>query len=246
MTKMSRNGDYGSYLDRVSHEIKIALSNMSPPPEIPPPLTKTNSKQQRTKKQVSSSMSLVGSGRSTSNSNAVVFRPHVELGTETIQTQLIEDKQKKKLYGGAAQQKARMMMSPAVPSSLPSQTTAPIVVMSKESCLIESTSNSVRISFLFKQQVCANKDPLEASILFQWMRFLQQQADDYKIVRRKPIKGYSITFLVTNLHVEQYSIGDINDMIISFASQVDKECNDIKLKVNAEARHVANELWKAF
>lgn len=157
-----------------------------------------------------------------------VFRPHVELGTETIHSKQIQGKHKAKTYGGKQ------------PSYLQASLKA------KEACLIESTSNSVRVSFLFKQETLHKTDPLEASILFQWMRFLQQQAEDYRILRRKPVEGYSISFLITNCHVEEYTKESIEGMILAFASQMDKECSDIKIQVNAQARYVATEFWKAF
>lgn len=213
-TKMMLNREHGPYLEQVSIGLNNALTQMTPLTQIKKPNAP------------------VGDN---------IFRPHVELGTETIRTQLIEDKQRKKLYGAKILQSMSSSSSTASVSSSQSS-----VTLSKESCLIESTSNSVRVSFLFKQQVCARKDPLEASILFQWMRFLQQQAEDYRILRRKPVDGYSITFLITSRHIERYTIAAINDIITSFASQIDKECSDIKLKVNAQARHVATELWKAF
>ncbi|KAL3912389.1 MAG: hypothetical protein SGILL_006903 [Bacillariaceae sp.] len=116
----------------------------------------------------------------------------------------------------------------------------------QERCLIESTPNSIRVSFLFKQQTMALSDPLEASILYQWMRFLQQQAEDYLILRRKPVDGYSISFLILQKHLEEFGKKSMERWILNFCSVLDKECSDIKIQVNAQARHVTTEYFKAF
>jgi hypothetical protein len=128
----------------------------------------------------------------------------------------------------------------------------------KESCMIESTCNSVRISFLFKQQAQQQQqqalsldsgggDPLEVSILFQWMRFLTQQAEDhYQILRKKPLEGYSVSFLITNKHISIHGQQKLQQTIVNFCSQMDKECSDIKIQVNAQARYITTEFLKAF
>jgi hypothetical protein len=116
----------------------------------------------------------------------------------------------------------------------------------QEQCLIESSSNSVRVSFLFKQQAMASSDPLEASILYQWMRFFQQQAEDYKILRRKPLDGYSISFLILHDHLKQFGVKNTENWIMNFCAVLDKECSDIKIQVNAQARCVTTEYFKAF
>jgi actin related protein 2/3 complex subunit 4 len=78
------------------------------------------------------------------------------------------------------------------------------------------------------------------------MRFVQQQAEEYKLLRRKPIDGYSITFLILNKHLTTYDQQELQDWIVHFCSGVDKECSDIKLQVNAQARYVTTEFFKAF
>jgi ARP2/3 complex 20 kDa subunit (ARPC4)/Arp2/3 complex, 34 kD subunit p34-Arc len=149
------------------------------------------------------------------------MRPDVELGTPSVQELLIEARQR-------------------APAFRASKKNTP------EKCLIEASQNSVRVSFLFKQQIMAQSDPVEASILFQWMRFLQQQAEDYQILRRKPVEGYSISFLILDKHVSELGKEDIEDWIVNFCAVMDKECSDIKIQVNAEARHGTTEYFKAF
>jgi len=155
-----------------------------------------------------------------------VFYPHVELGTAPIEVEHIHDVQKAFKY----QQRTN--------------------TKKKESCMIESTTNSVRISFLLKQQQ-QQRDPLEVSILYQWMRLLAQYAEEsYQLLRKKPVEGYSVTFLLTNkLLTNTFNNNtehQIEAMILHFLSQLDKECSDIKLQVNAQARYVTTTFLKAF
>jgi actin related protein 2/3 complex subunit 4 len=131
----------------------------------------------------------------------------------------------------------------------PAKITSSATIRKRESCLIESTRNSIRVSFLFKAQANAaakaNADPLEASILFQWMRFLMVK-EHHPLLRKKPIKGYSVTFLVTNRHLATHGRQRVEDSILGFCAKIDKECSDIKLQVNAQARYVTTEFLKAF
>ncbi|KAG7365318.1 ARP2/3 complex subunit (ARPC4) domain containing protein [Nitzschia inconspicua] len=152
------------------------------------------------------------------------LRPDVEVGAAGVKETIVEARQRVPTFRSAK-------ATTATPS---------------ERCLIESSHNSVRVSFLFKQQIMAQSDPLEASILFQWMRFLQQQAEDYQILRRKPLDGYSMSFLILSKHLQEYSKEDIEDWIVNFCAVMDKECSDIKLRVNAEARYGTTEFFKAF
>jgi actin related protein 2/3 complex subunit 4 len=77
-----------------------------------------------------------------------------------------------------------------------------------------------------------------------FMRFLAQRADQFRILRRKPVPGYDISFLVTNIHVEQMVLAKLIDFIVSFLQDVDKELSDMKVTLNARARICAEEYLK--
>ena len=115
----------------------------------------------------------------------------------------------------------------------------------KEYCLVESSSNSVRVSFLFRQQQ-DDADQIEQTILSKYIKFFQQRAEDYEILRRKPVEGFSISFLVLNAHVTKYSKEAILQVILDFVSRLDRECSHVKISINARARLVATEFMKAF
>lgn len=58
------------------------------------------------------------------------------------------------------------------------------------------------------------------------------------------IKGYDISFLITNFHTEQMYKHKLVDFVIHFMEEIDKEISEMKLSVNARARIVAEEFLK--
>lgn len=59
-------------------------------------------------------------------------------------------------------------------------------------------------------------------------------------------KGYSISFLVTNGHVDLYSKQTLIDFILNFILEADKEISALKISMNARGRSVAKEYMKLF
>ncbi|KAI9366759.1 hypothetical protein DFJ73DRAFT_805400 [Zopfochytrium polystomum] len=103
-----------------------------------------------------------------------------------------------------------------------------------EQVLIEPSINAVRVSIKIKQA-----DDLERILAHKFTRFLMIRAENFVILRRKPIQGYDISFLITNFHTEQMFKHKLVDFIIQFMEEVDKEISEIKLSINARARIVA-------
>ncbi|KAI1351246.1 hypothetical protein F5Y01DRAFT_127001 [Xylaria sp. FL0043] len=112
----------------------------------------------------------------------------------------------------------------------------PLVIARNENekVLIEPSVNSVRISIKIKQA-----DEIETILVHKFTRFLTQRAEAFFILRRKPIKGYDISFLITNFHTEEMLKHKLVDFIIQFMEEVDKEISEMKLFLNARARFVA-------
>lgn len=138
----------------------------------------------------------------------------------------------------------------------------------KERVLIEASINSVRISISIKQA-----DEIERILVHKFTRFLMMRADNFVILRRKPVTsegqgkqpdgknylnnnndanmsdpatGYDISFLITNFHTESMYRYKIIDFIIHFMEEIDKEINEMKLAINARARITAEEFLKKF
>ncbi|GFQ97825.1 hypothetical protein TNCT_166481 [Trichonephila clavata] len=76
----------------------------------------------------------------------------------------------------------------------------PVVISrnEKEKVLIEGSINSLRISIAIKQA-----DEIEKILCHKFMRFMMMRAENFIVLRRKPVEGYDISFLITNFHTEQ-------------------------------------------
>lgn len=112
----------------------------------------------------------------------------------------------------------------------------PLIVSRNENeqCLIEPSINSVRVSLRIKQA-----DEIESILVKQFMRFLMGRAESFVVLRRKPIKGFDISFLITNANTEEMLKHKLVDFIIQFMEEVDAEINEMKLFLNGRARFVA-------
>ncbi|CEP20594.1 unnamed protein product [Cyberlindnera jadinii] len=110
-----------------------------------------------------------------------------------------------------------------------------------EQILIESSINSVRVSIKIKQA-----DDIEEILVHKFTRFLTGRAEHFFILRRAPIEGYDISFLITNFHAEKMLKHKLVDFIIEFMEDVDKEISEMKLFLNARARFVAEAYLTPF
>ncbi|XP_022193528.1 actin-related protein 2/3 complex subunit 4 [Nilaparvata lugens] len=119
----------------------------------------------------------------------------------------------------------------------------PVVISrnDRERVLIEGSINSVRISIAVKQA-----DEIEAILCRKFMRFMMMRAENFIILRRKPIEGYDISFLITNNHTEQMYKHKLVDFVLHFMEEIDKEISEMKLAVNARARICSEEFLKRF
>ncbi|GAA55007.1 actin related protein 2/3 complex subunit 4 [Clonorchis sinensis] len=119
----------------------------------------------------------------------------------------------------------------------------PVVISrnEKERVLIEGSINSVRVSISIKQS-----DEIERLLCRKFTRFMMMRAEDFVILRRKPVPGYDISFLITNFHTEQMSKAKVVDFVITFMDEIDKEISEMRLAVNSRARQCAEEFLKAF
>jgi len=119
----------------------------------------------------------------------------------------------------------------------------PVIVArnEQERVLIEGSINSLRVSIKIKQV-----DDLEVELVDSFKRYMQLRAEHFFILRRKPLPGYDISFLITNFHTEKMNRAKLIDFVIQFMQEIDKEISEMKLAVNARARLCAEEFLKAF
>ncbi|GAA6009306.1 hypothetical protein JCM10207_004344 [Rhodosporidiobolus poonsookiae] len=127
--------------------------------------------------------------------------------------------------------------------STPEVLLTPLVIArnAQEQVLIEPAINSVRFSIKIKQA-----DELEQILAHKFTRFFMMRADAFVVLRRTPVKGYDISFLITNRNVEEMMKHKLVDFIIEFMEVVDKEISEAKLSMNARARIVAESYLSAF
>ncbi|KAK9933160.1 hypothetical protein M0R45_020365 [Rubus argutus] len=93
-----------------------------------------------------------------------------------------------------------------------------------EKCLIETSINSLRISLKVKQA-----DELENILTKKFLRFLSMRAEAFQVLRRKPVQGYDISFLITNYHCEEMQKHKLIDFIVQFMEDIDKEISELKM-----------------
>ncbi|KAG6449736.1 actin-related protein 2/3 complex subunit 4 [Manduca sexta] len=119
----------------------------------------------------------------------------------------------------------------------------PVVISrnANEKVLIESSVNSIRVSIMIKQA-----DEIEKILCKKFMRFMMMRAENFIVLRRKPVDGYHISFLITNFHTEQMYKHKLVDFVIYFMEEIDKEISEMKLAVNARARICSEEFLKRF
>ena len=108
-----------------------------------------------------------------------------------------------------------------------------------EQCFIETSINSVRISFKIKQT-----DQLDALLVKKYMAFLMQRAEAVGVLRRVPLQGYDISFLITDLHCQQYNKQKLIGFICQFMQDINAEIHELKLLVNTRGRAVAVDYMK--
>lgn len=120
---------------------------------------------------------------------------------------------------------------------------APLLVCrnEKERVLIETSINSIRVSIGVKQS-----DEIDKMLCSKFMAFMCRRAENFIVLRRKPVDGFDISFLITNFHTEQMFKDKLVDFIISFMEEIDKEISEQKISLNARARVASEEFMKCF
>mmetsp|Transcript_98232 Transcript_98232/g.219315 ORF Transcript_98232/g.219315 Transcript_98232/m.219315 type:complete len:173 (-) Transcript_98232:20-538(-) len=110
-----------------------------------------------------------------------------------------------------------------------------------ERCLIEPSVNSVRVSIKVRQS-----DDTERMLCRKFARFFTQRAEHFVILRRRPVEGFDISFLITNTHLEEMSKDRVIDFIIEFMEDIDKEIKDLKIALNTRLRAAATAYMSQF
>lgn len=73
-----------------------------------------------------------------------------------------------------------------------------------------------------------------------------QRAEQFIVMRRRPIEGYDVSFLITSAQLEKMWKQKLIDFIVQFMDDIDKEISSMKISLNARGRLVASEFMKQF
>eukprot|EP00808_Paulinella_micropora_P024609 g23902.t1 len=87
---------------------------------------------------------------------------------------------------------------------------------------------------------------MDAVLVDRFSRFLAQRAEDFVILRRAPVEGFDISFLITNFHSEGMKKLALVDFVIEFMNGIDSEVSNLKLAVNSRARVVSETFLQRF
>ena len=106
---------------------------------------------------------------------------------------------------------------------------------------IEPAINSVRVSIKIKQA-----DGTEKLLAHKFARFIMMRAEQFYVLRRKPVEGFDLSFLITNVHLQRMHKEKLVDFVIHFMQDVDKEISAMKIALNARCRSVAEAYLTAW
>ena len=114
----------------------------------------------------------------------------------------------------------------------------PIIISrnDEEKVEIESSINSINVNVIIKKHV-----DVEKLIVNIYTKYLMHRANILNILRKEPKKGFDISFLITNFHLENYKKEDIIDFIIEFIQDFSKEITDMKM---SQSRFVTTYLME--
>lgn len=104
----------------------------------------------------------------------------------------------------------------------------------KEKALLEYTSDSIRLSFIFRKE-----DDLEALIVKHFCDYLMKRAYDLMIVQKIPIKDYDLSLLITCKHEKQLNLTELKGFIGWFLEEMDKRLSAEKILYNSDMRDAA-------
>ena len=134
-------------------------------------------------------------------------------------------------------QEAERHNKPEVEFGSCSELLLPAVTISRQSgeaCCIEPSINSCRVSFTFRQG-----DNLDQALAQCTVRYLGLRAKELPILRRKPIAGYQVSFLVTAAILQRLDFVSVVEFLVRFAMETPSLLRELKCTVSEHARRLA-------
>eukprot|EP00764_Aduncisulcus_paluster_P003191 gnl/Carplike_NY0171/14859_a22068_110.p1 GENE.gnl/Carplike_NY0171/14859_a22068_110~~gnl/Carplike_NY0171/14859_a22068_110.p1 ORF type:complete len:171 (+),score=33.68 gnl/Carplike_NY0171/14859_a22068_110:48-560(+) len=104
--------------------------------------------------------------------------------------------------------------------------------------LIERAVDSVRISI----KVRMRDEDIEKSILDNFSKEMHGLWSELPIIRKKPVKGYFLSFLILHHHIEEFSKNRIVFFISTILQDLSREISALKIATHSQIRRVADAL----
>ncbi|GAX76159.1 hypothetical protein CEUSTIGMA_g3603.t1 [Chlamydomonas eustigma] len=109
----------------------------------------------------------------------------------------------------------------------------------KQNCLLEMSVNSVRMSFLF-----SHTPDFQSTLRKMLLRHMMQRADDLDILRRVPVQGYDISFLITAQHSKRLGADRLANFLLSFSGAVSASVTDMEKAIQLEGTASATDFLR--
>ena len=76
-------------------------------------------------------------------------------------------------------------------------------------------------------------NPMTDLITGKLSTFLQQRADKFEVLRRKPVtEDFDFSFVISEEHLHKFKKEEIINFILEFIAGIEQETNSMKQKVN--------------
>lgn len=116
---------------------------------------------------------------------------------------------------------------------------------SREKCLIEPSINATRVSFLFNWGA-QSQGSVEEIMANSFFKFLGVKADQLPLLRRAPVDGYDVSFLITAALLQRYGMMNIVVSLVTFAWDTPQYLEKLKLNMEQQNTDLAQSVLRAF
>lgn len=119
------------------------------------------------------------------------------------------------------------------------------LAVSGERCLIEPSINATRVSFMFNW---GDEEPegLDHIMAESFYRFLGAKADHLPLLRRAPVEGFNVSFLITAGLLQRYGMMNIVVSLVTFAMGTPEYLKKLKHDLEQQNQSLAKSVLRVF
>ena len=85
-------------------------------------------------------------------------------------------------------------------------------------------------------------EPLEAWLRSRRLRFIHQRADQFRVLRRVPVSGHDLSFLITAEHLQAFDRARLISFVCSCIEEL-SGATDLKRVALSRGRSLSNDLY---